>query len=363
MSTAHPESRPLAAELEAALLRALLGAWHDVNSGYFRSALAAPAIALSESATHLGAWKRESRTIEFSRQLVLGQPWGTVVEILKHEVAHQYVHEVLGVRDESAHGPAFRGVCERLGIDARAAGLPPAGAGAEAAPPPRILTRIAKLLALAESPNEHEAQLAMAEAQRLMLRHNLEAAPRDGYAFRHLGEPTGRVSEPDRLLATILGEHFFVEVIWVPVWRAKEGKRGSMLEICGTPENLEMAAYVHAFVGHTAERLWREYRRKQGLRSNAERRTFLAGVMLGFREKLAKQQAVHQEEGLVWVGDADLGSYYRKRHPRIRWTRHAGVQRTEAHAHGREAGRSIVIHRGVHSGAESRGRLLGPSRA
>ncbi len=357
----NPTHEGLSAELEAALLRALLNAWHDVNAGYFRGKLAAPAFVLSEAATRLGVWREATRTIELSRALVLEQPWGTVVEVLKHEVAHQYVHETLGVRDETAHGPAFRGVCERLGIDATAAGMP-AAAGGDAPAPLRILTRIAKLLALAESPNEHEAQAAMAEAQRLMLRHNLETAPRGGYAFRHLGEPTGRVGEAERLLGTILGTHFFVEVIWVPVWRPRVGKRGSVLEVCGTPENLEMAAYVHAFLGHTAERLWREYRRAKGIRGDGDRRTFLAGVMIGFREKLVKQRTTHEEQGLVWVGDADLATYYRKRHPRIHWTRHAGPRRTEAHAHGREAGRNIVIHRGVTSGSGGVQRLLESKR-
>ena len=36
------------------------------------------------------------------------------------------------------------------------------------------------------------------------------------------------------LLGAILGKHFFVEVIWVPVYRPLEQKRGSVLEVCGT---------------------------------------------------------------------------------------------------------------------------------
>ena len=349
----------LGLDLEAALLRELLRAWHDINQGYFRGRLAAPAIALSEASGRLGTWNATTRTIEMSRTLVVEHTWGTVLEVLKHEVAHQYVHDYLQVRDETAHGPAFRGVCERLGIDAASAGLPTAG---DDAPTPKILARIAKPLALAESPNQHEAQLAMAEAQRLMLRHNLEVAPKGGYQFRQLGAPTGRVEESDRVLGNILAEHFFVEVIWVPVWRAREGKRGQVIEVCGTPENLEMAAYVHAFLRHTADRLWREYRRARGLAGNAARRSYQAGVMSGFREKLAAQREVHAQEGLVWVGDADLHGYYRKRHPRIRWTHHSGPRHGEAHGHGREAGRNIVIHRGV-TATGGGGKLLGPRRA
>jgi hypothetical protein len=362
MSDGRRTLETLGAELEAALLRELTSTYRDLNDGHFRGRLTAATITLSEAASRLGAWKRETRTIELSRALVLAEPWGVVVEVLKHEMAHQYVHEVLRIVDEPAHGPAFRELCERLGIDAAAVGLPAAGAGGGDEAARRTLSRIAKLLALAESPNVHEAQAAMAEAQRLMLKHNLEVAPRSGYGFRHLGEPTGRLSPADRLLASLLGEHFFVEVIYVPVWRPREGKRGTVLEICGTPENLELAAYVFAFLQHTAERLWREYRRARKLRGNGERRTFLAGVMLGFRDKLAAQQVAHAAEGLVWVGDGDLHRFYRRRHPRIRHTRGGGVRRTEAHLHGREAGRQIVLHRGVKAPSTGGGerRLLGP---
>src|SRR5690606_31547415 len=147
--------------------------------------------------------------------------WGAVVEVLKHEMAHQYVDEVLGNCDETAHGPAFRRVCAERGIDARANGAPNADAAEASNEERAALEKIARLLTLASSPNEHEAQAAMAAAQRLMLKYNLEVSAKTDardYCFRHLGKPTGRVYEAPRILALILSEHFFVETIWVPVW-------------------------------------------------------------------------------------------------------------------------------------------------
>ena len=354
------EAARLGAELEAALLRELRTTYQDLNHAYFRRKLAGAAIELSDAGSRLGRWVPDLRTIEIARHLVLGQPWGIVIEVLKHEMAHQYVHEVLGAVGESAHGPAFRELCERLAIDASAAGMPTAGGKTEE--DARVLERIARLLALAESANANEAQSAMNQAQRLMLKHNLDsvadARRRGGYGFRHLGTPTGRVSESERLLGTILGKHFFVEVIWVPVYRPAEGKRGQVLEACGTPANLEMAAYVHAFLGHTADHLWREHKRSRRIRGNADRRTYLAGVMAGFLEKLNAQRTENREQGLVWVGDAELDGFYRKRHPRIVQVRHAGNRRTAAHAEGREAGRRIVLHKPVQGGPSGAVRLL-----
>jgi hypothetical protein len=342
-------------------LRAARRVYDDLNQSLFGSALRAPAFELSSAAGRLGRWVGSARTLELRRALLVEHGWGVLVEVLKHEMAHQYVDEVLGVQAEGAHGPTFRGVCVERGIDPRAAGAPRAvGEG-----PDHLLERVAKLLALAESPNEHEAQAAMSAAQRLMLKHNLDAVlgeRRAAYDFKHLGVPSGRVGESQRLLAAILAEHFFVEVIWVPVWRPLEGRRGSVLEVCGSPENLELAAYVHAFVNHTGERLFREYRATRKLSRQRERERFLAGLMTGFRDKLEGEKKKSREQGLIWRGDGALHAFFRQRHPHIRMTRHATHTGTEAYARGREAGRRLVVHRGIKAGSSGAAPRLLPGK-
>jgi hypothetical protein len=348
-------------ELERLALRAVRGSFDDLNQSLFRGALRRPAFELSDAEGRLGRWIGETRTLEIARRLLVEKGWGVVVEVLKHEMAHQYVHEVLGVPAAAAHGPEFRRVCAERNIDARAAGAPARPAGED-----HVLDRIAKLLALAESPNEHEAQAAMSAAQRLMLKYNVDARERgvrSAYAFEQLGVPSGRIGESQRKLAALLGEFFFVEVIWVPVWRVLEGKRGSVLEVSGTPENLELAAYVHAFVMHTGARLFDEYRARCGKLGRGERERFLSGLVSGFREKLARERRKSAAEGLVYRGDAELHGFFRGRHPRIRMTRHAVTTSGEAYARGREAGAQLVLHRGVR-GAAGGGppRLLPPKR-
>jgi hypothetical protein len=341
-------------------LRAVRRVYEDLNETLFDERLRMPAFALSDAEGRLGRWSGRDRTLELRRTLLVEHGWGVLVEVLKHEMAHQFVDEVLGVRDEPDHGPVFRSVCDERAIDARAAGAPAAPAADRRHD--HVLERIAKLLALAGSPNEHEAQAAMSAAQRLMLKHNIDSlldgkSPPSGtsrrrvsYGFKHLGVPSGRIEESERLLAGILGDHFFVQVIWVPVWRPLEGKRGSILEVCGSPDNLELADYVHAFVTRTATRLWQEYRRDHGTRGRSDRRRFLSGVMSGFRDRLERDRKKNGAEGLVWKGDGDLNVYFRRRHPHIRYTRHAAHTGSEAYARGRAAGRELVLHRGIRSG-------------
>jgi hypothetical protein len=354
----------LTVELERMALHAIRRSYDDLNGTFFQWQLGPPGFQLVDVASRLGRWVGESRLIELSRALLLEHGWGALVEVLKHEMAHQYVDEVLGAPDDKSHGPAFRKVCEERGFDSRAAGIPPAkDAPDERA---RVVERIAKLLALAESPNEHEAQAAMSAAQRLMLKYNIDAISNgesQSYTYRHLGEPTGRVMESARILAALLGTYFFVEVIWVPVWRPLEGKRGTVLEVCGSLENVELAEYTHAFLSHTAERLWREQKRRRGIRNDSGRQSFLAGVMAGFRDKLAHERQKPENRALVWAGDPALVGFFRGRHPSIRHTHHRSRVGSATYADGRAAGRDIVLHRGVRAGCE-RGlpRLLPPAR-
>ena len=354
-------ARGLTLELERLALRAARRVYSDVNDTLFRTELRSPAFELSDAEGRLGRWHGGTRTIELARALLVEHGWGVLVEVLKHEMAHQFVDEVLGVREEGAHGPTFRRVCMERGIDPRAAGVPRDTDEGTA----HLLERVAKLLALAESSNEHEAQAAMSAAQRLMLKHNLEALLGERparYDFRHLGTPSGRIGESQRLLAAILGEHFFVEVIWVPVWRPLEGKRGTVLEVCGSPENLELAEYVHAFVNQTGERLFREFRAAHPRQGGRERERFLAGLMMGFRDKLDSERKKSREQGLVWRGDGALHAFFRQRHRHIRMTRHATHAGTEAYARGREAGRKLVVHRGMRAGASQGAPALLPGK-
>jgi hypothetical protein len=334
-----------------------------INRAYFKGRLEPAVLDLQDTERTLGRFVPATRTIELSRPQILTLGWLRFVEVLKHEMAHQYVFEVLGVTDETAHGRTFQEVTARLGIDGAAQGTPePRQASDDAT---RIMDRISKLLALAGSDNSNEAEAAMAAAQRLLWKHNVDFASANasrGYVHRALGEPKGRIYEPERLLASILTRFFFVEAIWIPAYRPREALSGSVLEICGTASNVEIASYVHGFLLGTAERLWVAHKRGTGVRSDRERRTFLAGVMTGMLDKLSRDKASALTQGLVWVKDGDLADFFRRRHPYVRHVRYAGQQKSEAYAKGREAGRRIVIHKGMKAAESVRGLQLPPKR-
>lgn len=327
--------------LEPRYLRALLQEWHRINQFQLRSALKPPAFELVDSSGKLGAWLAGSRTIQMSRALVHGKPWGVVVEVLRHEVAHQYTSEVLCVSDETAHGPAFRQVCERFGIDAAATGLP-----APNADEARVHRRVEKLLALAGSTNRHEAELAMAEARRQMLLHNLQAPPTH-YSWRHLGTPSGRTPAWRRQLSALLREHFFVETLWVRVYHVATDRWLTTLEVCGTPGNVEMAEWVHGWLVAQAERLWASDRQVLGLAGPAEHARYLSGLVRGFNERLKEGARQSAAAGLVWVGDPAAREFVGKRWGRLRSITYMSSRGDQASNAGFAQGKALVMNKPV----------------
>jgi hypothetical protein len=346
------------ARVVALSLRQVQQAYRDHNAALFSDRLKTPVIRFAEGKERWGAWSSSDRVLELALRL-LDRPWGDLLEVLKHEMAHQYVDEVLGkASDEGPHGPTFVAVCAERGIDARTAFDPESAwiEGEAERDQQGILRRIRHLFSLAQSDNPHEAEAAMRAAQRLMLKYNLDATLKDaaaGYAYRHLGRPTGRRMAWQRVLGSILAEFFFVEVIVVPVYRAREGKKGSVLEACGTRQNLEIAAYVHDFLENTAVQLWAQHQRKLRVKGQSEKNSFMYGVMRGFLDKLTLERQRSAREGLVYVGDAGLRQYLRARHPYIRSVSGSGQVGRDAFSAGHAAGGRIVLHRGVESGSSA----------
>jgi hypothetical protein len=284
-----------------------------------------------------------------------------VREVLKHEMAHQYVDEVLGQLAEAAHGPAFQRVCAERKIDARASGVPPLHLDDDSAPSDddvRVIRRVQKLLALARSDNTNEAESAANAAQRLMLEHNIAARDRGPrvYVTRALTAPAPRLYVHEKLLASLLARHFFVEVIFGSAYLPDEGRSGSFVEASGTPENLAMAEWVYGFLLQAAERVCRNHIDSGALEGRARRR-FLTGFMTGVGEKLTREAHKNTTAGLVWIGDADLKAHVRKQYPRL-YSTSIRAPIDDAHTRGRAAGNDVVIARPVAEPPTARGRLL-----
>lgn len=335
----------ISGELRAAWNRRLYEWWHYYNHTYTGGSLRVPCIELGRGASLLGRWERESRRLVISLRHIERDPWVAVLATLRHEMAHQYAHEVLRAQDEPPHGAAFDRACYRLRCHDGSNAECPMPGPCEA----QVLSRIKKVMSLAGSANEHEAETAVKQARRLLLRHNIDVAGLGGhreFGHRHVGPVKARHASYELWLAQILHEFFFTEVIWVESYNAIEDKVGTVLRLCGTRQNLDLAEHAYTYLWQLLERLWQTYRRKRALPGNRERQRYYAGVLEGFCIKLRRQeQRIQTQEALVWKGDGQLMEYHRYLHPYVRTRRGGGVAATEAYRDGLEEGRNVTIHR------------------
>ncbi|MGE3681724.1 MAG: SprT-like domain-containing protein [Bdellovibrionales bacterium] len=265
------------------------------------------AITLFDSETKWGQFDELTRTISISRKLVNEHPWDHVLGVLLHEMAHQYVAEQEGTarahpqHHERPHGEAFQTACTRLGVPAQfaKAGLDLQSCDLDWRSEARddasekILDKVRKLLALANSTNENEALLAMEKVRELYARYNLEAMHQSSQRnFVHLVITHGkkRMESWEQRTISILTEHFFVEVLTFRQFEPRTGSRVHAVEIVGTRENVLMAEYVYHFLLNQTEFLMRKAVQGGTRLVRSEKGSFRLGVLDGFAKKL---QATH----------------------------------------------------------------------
>ncbi len=341
-------------------VRFLTRSWEELNRNHLGGSLKPPVFHISESGRQLGSWTAETRTLAIAAKLLLRHANHEVLDVLRHEMAHQYADEVLGAgrEGETAHGQGFRHACQLLGVDHHASMRP-------SSEPSPILVRIRKLLALAESHNEHEASLAMARARELMDKYELELGEEPTeFCYLYLGEPRKQRAAVDQLIANALVRFFNIKVIWIPSHMVLDQRAVWLLEACGTQTHLEVAEYVYLYLRRELENLWQRHRLvNYRIKGKTHKREYLLGVMRGFIDKLAEvQEPQVPGRELVLMRQAQLLNYFRDRHPNLRSGGRLSWRESETFKAGFAKGRELEIRKGVKRGKGTqpldRGRLL-----
>ena len=152
---------------------------HEVLSWRYGVDLTTPTINISSGESRLGFWSFKTKTISISSHLIKTEVWDIVLEVLKHEMAHQYVSTFYDNAD--IHGQYFKLACKKLGVHkAFVAGGKDYNQrllefkGELPAEAQKMLRKVEKLMALGQSNNEAEAQAASRKANYLLNKYNLQ---------------------------------------------------------------------------------------------------------------------------------------------------------------------------------------------
>jgi len=344
------------------ILRGLSAEWENalwLLPESLRRSIRRPLFAIRDMPTRLGCWSRNKREITLSRELISGHRWDDVKEVLLHEMAHQVAHEGFQATSEPDHGDRFQHACRLLRANPAASGTyRPLHArlqqGEELKDRDRIVVRIHKLMALAESSNPNEAQAAMLKAHELISRHNVDliAQGRDqDYHSIFLGVPRLRHFREAYHLAHLLQDFYFVQGMWIQAWVLSKGKMGRVLEISGSRKNVRIADYIHAAICRYIDDAWAGYRGGNDL--NRYRKTdFAVGIIQGFKTTLQQASATGWQ-GVdthlpARIEDPALTRYLAQRYPHVRaFSRRGPGHDARVLADGTESGRKLVIAKGI----------------
>ncbi len=232
----------------------------------------------------------------------------------------------------------------------------------------RIIEKIKRLLALAESDNENEAKLAMEKANELLLKYNLSSSQvessSDVQSITMDGEFQFAPMEY-KFILSILEKHFFVKPVYDRTDTGRFTSAGHRiimqnLMFIGTQVNIEIAIYVHSYLMVNFRSLWKSYKKATGA-NESSRQSYYVGLYNGITEKLnGTRQKVERETGLVWVGDKAIKDYIENEYGEVETKKKSKITMdAEAVCAGKADGKNLEIRTGIKESQSQRlGKLL-----
>lgn len=272
---------------------------------------------------------------------------------IRHELAHYMTFIEHGAAVQP-HGKEFLDFCKKTkwGEEIFRATICLEGAISQQ-PENLVLRKVQKLMALANSANEHEAQAAMIKSQQLLLKHNIDAKyacdEEKMYLKRILKQR--REDAKMRAIARIL-ETFFVNVVY------SRGGDSTYLEILGTSVNVEIAEYVASILQTELDRLWLHAQKTTRMRGQIAKNSFFLGLARGYCDKVKslKHEYGSEMQRALLVIENQLTEAKAMAYPRLSSKRSSSRQCLASSALGEKMGRQLNINPAVQ--ATSSGRFI-----
>jgi hypothetical protein len=229
-----------------------------------------------------------------------------------------------------------------------------------------IIEKVQKLLALANSDNEHEAALAANRAQALLTKYNLtmqDVAFEEGeekYIREDFATGRGRASQEWKYIQSLLQEFYFIRIVQskrvVPGGQFWKPKTEIVYCFLGQAHNVEIAKFVRDFLTRSFKDLFAAYRKANKAPASG-RESFYLGLYKGLHGQLKSTlKQVEQETGLVVVEDAGLDEFINDAFNKLK-SKAVSVRNAndaDALAAGAEEGKNLRIARGLGGEASKR---------
>lgn len=281
-----------------------------------------------------------------------------LLNVIRHELAH-YMTFIKYGNSITPHAIEFKNFCLQMGWGEEVYKATTCWDGTQNVTElSNIFRKIQKLMALATSSNQNEAEQAMIKSQQLLLKHNL-ATPSarlddDEPIFLKRIMKQKKENAKMRSIAKIL-ETFFVSIVYL------RGKDHIYLEILGSAMNIEIAEYVADILQDQLDKLWEQTKKEHlHLKGLSAKNSFFLGIARGYCNKihaLKKEYNSEDRHALILIEkkliDAKAFVY-----PRLSSSKSHGSYCPEASILGEQVGRQLNINPAIASTAKNFNALL-----
>jgi predicted SprT family Zn-dependent metalloprotease len=290
--------------------------------------------------------------IGLNRRLIWSAKDSVVRDIIRHELAHYLTLLEFGA-DISSHGKEFYDICRRFNfpdsVSAATMNLTEENEAKEGdLHSEKILSKVQKLLSLAQSSNAHEAEMATLKANALLLRHNLDYIEKEETLY--LDRLLVRSRKDDKMTAIYeILRHFIVRPV------ISMGRGTVCLEVTGTKTNVMLARYVAEFLDRELDHQWDIARIEYGLSGLRAKNSFFLGMARGFDEKMkgVKQEFSADDQLALVKVEKSLEENIRLIYRRLGTVSSGRQTDHEAQEAGKEKGRKLSIRHGVEGKAKN----------
>lgn len=219
-----------------------------------------------------------------------------------------------------------------------------------------IIEKIKKLLALANSDNQAEAELAAQRAQAMLVKYNLTMSEVDKKAEEYerveFDQNRKRQSKDTFFIQRLLVKFFFVDIVIRHERGFGQRTSFKITTMLGKSHNIAIAKDVSDFLHSAFKNLWVEYKKQTGCDLKSKD-SFYLGLYNGLSEQLeANKVKVEQEVGLVVVPDAGLIEFKKQQFPRLKF-KNLNMNRLDSSAKdaGHAQGKALKISRSLNGTA------------
>lgn len=201
----------------------------------------------------------------------------------------------------------------------------------------QIIEKVQKLLALATSPNEHEAKSAARMAHELLTKYNLSIEAVEAHKVREEYEAVdkdmnrGACPMEDKYVLSVLQRYFYVKVITHTVYQrapwgggARQRMKKYKFTLVGRKHNVQIARYVYDFLFRSFRSAFIDFCKKNGAlasQQNAKaRRSYYHGLTMGLMQQLedSVQKALAKEQAVALRDDPNIDAFLEGEFPNMK---------------------------------------------